>query len=76
MDLGLAVTTRAYPGALFFAADGYHHHLATNTWSVRPGSAGASPTAGVDSVQINVPGLATAREVRGPAGILFQLVPG
>jgi catechol 2,3-dioxygenase len=22
-----------YPGAMFFAADGYHHHLGTNTWA-------------------------------------------
>ncbi len=32
-DLGLAVTTRDYPGALFLSAGGYHHHLGTNTWS-------------------------------------------
>jgi catechol 2,3-dioxygenase len=31
--LGLVVTQRSYPGALFFAADGYHHHIATNTWA-------------------------------------------
>jgi catechol 2,3-dioxygenase len=24
--------TASYPGAYFFAADGYHHHVATNTW--------------------------------------------
>jgi catechol 2,3-dioxygenase len=22
----------SYPGALFFSAGGYHHHLGTNTW--------------------------------------------
>jgi len=31
--LGLAVTQRSYPGALFFSAAGYHHHLAVNTWA-------------------------------------------
>jgi catechol 2,3-dioxygenase len=31
--LGLAVTQRSYPGALFFAAGGYHHHIAVNTWA-------------------------------------------
>ena len=31
--LGLAVTQRSYPGALFFPAGGYHHHVATNTWA-------------------------------------------
>jgi len=33
------VTLRAYSGALFLSAGGYHHHLATNVW----GSAGAAP---------------------------------
>jgi len=31
--LGLSVTQRSYPGALFFSAGGYHHHLAVNTWA-------------------------------------------
>jgi catechol 2,3-dioxygenase len=30
--LGLDVTARAYPGALFLAAGGYHHHVGLNTW--------------------------------------------
>jgi catechol 2,3-dioxygenase len=37
--LGLDVMVRGYPGALFVAADGYHHHLGLNTWS----SAGGPP---------------------------------
>ena len=36
--LGLQVTTR-YPGAAFYGAGGYHHHLATNVWNSR----GAGP---------------------------------
>ena len=31
--LGLNITQRSYPGALFFAAENYHHHIACNTWS-------------------------------------------
>ncbi len=31
--LGLGVTQRGYPGALFLAADGYHHHLGVNIWA-------------------------------------------
>jgi catechol 2,3-dioxygenase len=31
--LGFEVTVRRYPGALFLAADGYHHHLGTNVWA-------------------------------------------
>jgi catechol 2,3-dioxygenase len=31
--LGLEPTNRSYPGALFLAAGGYHHHLGVNTWA-------------------------------------------
>ena len=31
--LGLAVIQRSYPGALFFAAGGYHHHIGVNVWA-------------------------------------------
>jgi catechol 2,3-dioxygenase len=37
--LGLDRMVWEYPGALFLAAGGYHHHLGTNTWAGR----GASP---------------------------------
>src|SRR3954469_21902888 len=33
--LGFDRTVWEYPGALFLAADGYHHHLGTNTWAGR-----------------------------------------
>ena len=31
--LGFDRTVWSYPGALFFAAGGYHHHLGTNLWA-------------------------------------------
>jgi catechol 2,3-dioxygenase len=34
--LGFDKTVWSYPGALFLAAGGYHHHLGTNTWSTGP----------------------------------------
>lgn len=37
--LGFDVTVRGYPGALFFSAGGYHHHLGTNTWAPGPKAA-------------------------------------
>jgi catechol 2,3-dioxygenase len=37
--LGLDKTVWTYPGALFFAAGGYHHHLGTNVWSSAPPAA-------------------------------------
>jgi len=33
--LGLSVTQKNYPGALFFAAGDYHHHVGTNIWDSR-----------------------------------------
>ena len=36
-SLELEVMVRSYPGALFVAAGGYHHHIGLNTWQ----SAGA-----------------------------------
>lgn len=31
--VGLQPTVTTYPGALFLAAEGYHHHLGLNTWA-------------------------------------------
>jgi len=42
--LGMQVRQRTIPGSLFFGYDGYHHHIATNTWNIhrpaQPGSLG------------------------------------
>jgi catechol 2,3-dioxygenase len=78
--IGLDRMTWRYPGALFLAADGYHHHLGTNTWA----GAGAR-SAGDDEAQllewtIELPGIADVdavyeslknagyEAVRGPGG--------
>jgi catechol 2,3-dioxygenase len=45
--LGFDRTVWQYPGALFLAAGGYHHHLGTNTWA---GSRATSP--GQDEAQL------------------------
>lgn len=45
--LGFDRTVWEYPGALFLAADGYHHHLGTNTWA----GSGATPPA-ADEAQL------------------------
>ncbi len=51
--LGLAVTQRSYPGALFFSAGGYHHHVAVNTWA---GELSAPPNStGLISCRLEVP---------------------
>jgi catechol 2,3-dioxygenase len=36
--LGFEVMVRGYPGALFVAAGGYHHHIGLNTWNSRGGA--------------------------------------
>ena len=41
--LGFDVMVRGYPGALFVAAGGYHHHIGLNTWAGPLGP--ADPTA-------------------------------
>lgn len=50
-----------YPGALFLAAGGYHHHLGTNTWA---GSGAAAPAA--DEAQL----LEWTIELPDPASLL------
>lgn len=52
--LGFETTVDTYPGALFAAAGGYHHHVAMNTWN----SAGAGPRAaslGLGEAALTVP---------------------
>jgi catechol 2,3-dioxygenase len=43
--LGFDRTVWHYPGALFLAAGGYHHHLGTNTWA----GSGAAPAGAQDA---------------------------
>ena len=58
--LGFAVTTRAYRGALFVAAAGYHHHVGLNIWAALRAPAGPDD-AGLDEWTLVVPD-ASARE--------------
>lgn len=53
--LGLDVTQRTYPGALFLAAGGYHHHLGANTWA-GPGAIPPPPDAvGLAAFELRLP---------------------
>jgi catechol 2,3-dioxygenase len=75
-ELGLAVRQDDYPGALFLAADGYHHHIAVNTWrhSRRP-----LPSEAVGLVGISVTRPATGgppTERADPDGIAVTISPG
>lgn len=53
--LGMNITTSAYPGALFFSAGGYHHHIGANVWQSRHGSPPPENTLGLMQFTINVP---------------------
>jgi catechol 2,3-dioxygenase len=76
--LGFEVTVRAYPGALFVSAGGYHHHIGLNTWH----SAGSAPplpgAVGLRSFEIVLPGqsaLEVALERARAAGVDVQADP-
>ncbi|NBO21416.1 MAG: VOC family protein, partial [Rhodobacteraceae bacterium] len=50
--LGFPITAR-YPGASFYGAGGYHHHLAANIWNSR-GAGPRSPTTGLDLIELRL----------------------
>ena len=52
--LGFAVTQEPYPGALFVAAGGYHHHIGLNTWRSRNTPPRNPLATGLASFQIQV----------------------
>lgn len=53
--LGFAVMQQSYPGALFVAAGGYHHHLGLNTWRSRNAPPRHPAATGLASFQIQIP---------------------
>lgn len=54
-QLGFAITTEAYPGALFVSAGGYHHHLGLNVWSSRRGGPAPEGSVGLVRYEIVLP---------------------
>jgi catechol 2,3-dioxygenase len=53
--LGFQVTTRAYRGALFLAAGGYHHHVGVNIWNGEGGARPPQGAAGLMAFEVVVP---------------------
>jgi catechol 2,3-dioxygenase len=53
--LGLDVMVRSYPGALFLAAGGYHHHLGVNTWQSQGAPAPPDGALGLDRYELVLP---------------------
>jgi catechol 2,3-dioxygenase len=56
--LGLDVMVRSYPGALFLAAGGYHHHLGLNTWQSEGAPAPPEGALGLDRYELVLPSAA------------------
>ncbi len=71
--LGFDATEEGYPGALFVAAGGYHHHLGLNTWESAGGSRAAG-SLGLRSVTVTLPGPACSalRSRLADAGIALD----
>jgi catechol 2,3-dioxygenase len=53
--LGFEVMVRTYPGALFVAAGGYHHHIGLNTWHSAGAARPASGAIGLRNFAIELP---------------------
>jgi catechol 2,3-dioxygenase len=53
--IGLDVTVRSYPGALFMSAGGYHHHLGVNTWQSRGAPAPPEGALGLEHYELVLP---------------------
>ena len=53
--LGLDVMVRSYPGALFVAAGGYHHHIGLNTWQTEGAPAPPEGSLGLGHYELVLP---------------------
>jgi len=62
--LGFDRTVWEYPGALFFGAGGYHHHLGTNTWAGARADPPAPGDARLLEWVIELPDAASVAEVK------------
>lgn len=58
--LGMDLRVWSYPGALFFAAGGYHHHLGANTWAGPGAPRAGEEDAGLIDWELVVPTRADA----------------
>ena len=73
-DLGIDVTVRSYPGALFVSAGGYHHHIGLNIWN----GAGvpASPPGAIGLERFEIVADGEPATLTDPSGIGVSLVTG
>lgn len=77
--LGFDVMVRGYPGALFVAAGGYHHHIGLNTWNSRGGARPAAGSVGLQAYEIRLGAADAVDEALArvsAAGVATEAGPG
>ncbi len=57
--LGIEVTQRSYPGALFISAGGYHHHIGLNIWAGKGAPPPPPEAVGLRAFSIAIPDATT-----------------
>jgi len=72
--LGLDVTVRSYPGALFLSRDGYHHDVGVNTWAGAGLPAPPAGSRGLEWFEMTLPGVEQGI-VSDPSGNRVLLQP-
>jgi catechol 2,3-dioxygenase len=65
--LGLDVTVRSYPGALFLSRDGYHHHIGLNTWQGEGAPPPPPGSRGLEDFEVVLPD-GTEAQLEDPSG--------
>jgi catechol 2,3-dioxygenase len=63
--LGFDVMVRSYPGALFVAAGGYHHHIGLNTWAGEGAPPPPPGSLGLRRFEVVVPSTEGLDEIAG-----------
>lgn len=76
-EMGFDVVTRSYPGALFVAVDGYHHHVGLNVWGGEGASRPPRGCRGLVSFELRLPAADAHHAPEGfledPSGVGIRL---
>ncbi len=76
--LGYDFTQKNFPGALFLANDGYHHHIGLNSWNTKGTSPAPKGSAGLVRFSIETLDLITLRHLQVQflhKGVDFREIP-
>ena len=77
--LGMNVTSSLYPGALFYSAGGYHHHIGTNNWFSKNGKVSKEISLGLIDFTVKIPDVEYVKMISGKAeedGLLIEKLNG